>query len=362
MKYLILLLILITISVVVIVTQLKGSAKSAKPSTYYVLLSADSVLDDQVDGFSDVLQETSPDQDTQYALYSITKTFTATAILQMQAAGKLSIDDAASDYLPDYNFLKGVTIRHLLAHQSGLNNPLPLKWVHLVEEDATFDYKGFSSTTLFEQARQKKNPGTKPAYSNLNYLLLGEIIEKISGKSFQAYMIENLQNYPGIDFRWSDQHAAKGYHPSGVQALILGLLIDKKKYAYQQEVDYLTFRHAYVNGPAYGGLIASPKALQVYLKEFLKEDSQILSNEAKRQMFREQLLSDGTASGHSLGWFTGKLQDHSYVCHAGGGGGYYAEVRIYPELKLASFMLSNQSGFSDKRILDKYDLSYISRH
>ena len=57
----------------------------------------------------------------------------------------------------------------------------------------------------------------------------------------------------------------------------------------------------------------------------------------------------------ALGWFTGSLKGTNYVCHAGGGGGYYCEIRIYPALRIASVLLRNRSSFGDLRLLDKID-------
>jgi len=71
-------------------------------------------------------------------------------------------------------------------------------------------------------------------------------------------------------------------------------------------------------------------------------------------MFTEQ------KSNMSFGWFTGILNGCRYVAHAGGGGGYYCEIRIYPELNIASAILRNRSSFRDLRLLDKVDGRFIS--
>jgi hypothetical protein len=61
----------------------------------------------------------------------------------------------------------------------------------------------------------------------------------------------------------------------------------------------------------------------------------------------------------ALGWFTGKLGGHAYLHHAGGGGGFYCEARIYPDAGLASLLLTNKTGFSDARLLDRFDRIYL---
>lgn len=333
--------------------------KLQAPSVYYSMVSADRVLHRYSRGYSDLTTKESPNEQTQYALFSATKPFTAMAILQLQEKGLLHINDKASKYLPEYGFLENVTIRQLLTHQSGLNNPLPLKWIHLVEED--FDYQAFSKNILQRSAKRTYKPGKKSAYSNLNYLVLGEIIEKVSGRSYQDYIMENvLGNNCDISFKWNTDNVATGYHPKhGFSGWLLGFLLDKKKYTTEGDHKYLAFKRSYINGSAYGGLIANADGVQHYLQQLLSPGNPIINEESKNALFEEQLLANGTPSGKSLGWFTGNLNGHKYVSHAGGGGGFYCEIRVYPELGLASFLLTNVTGFSDQRLLHQFDVAFI---
>jgi hypothetical protein len=63
--------------------------------------------------------------------------------------------------------------------------------------------------------------------------------------------------------------------------------------------------------------------------------------------------------GMGMGWFTGILNGHIYHTHAGGGGGYYCEIRVYPALRMTSVLMTNRSGFSDERLLDRLDKEVI---
>ena len=115
----------------------------------------------------------------------------------------------------------------------------------------------------------------------------------------------------------------------------------------------IAFKNFYINGKAYGGFIGNARGLASYLQSYLSY--KIFSNHQTQQlMFSEQ------KGGMSFGWFTGRLNTHEYVCHAGGGGGYYCEIRIYPLLKMASALLRNRSSFSDQRLLDKIDPPRLS--
>ena len=330
------------------------------PAVYYSLVRADSVLYSYANGYRSVDGQQPIDEQAQFALFSITKTFTAMAVLHLQEKGQLQIDDPASKYLPQYSFLGDITIRHLLSHQSGLNNPMPVAWVHLAEENADFDYQAFSTETLKTEAKAKRKPGRKAAYSNLNYLLLGEIIEAVSSQPYQQFMRKAiLGDNKNIGFKWSSEHAVTGYHDSGISGWILGWLLAKKKYTEPKDGKLIPFKRLYLNGPAYGGLMATPAGLNQFLQHLLSPKDSILSRQTMDQMFTEQPLANGKPSGFSLGWHTGNLDGNRYLHHAGGGGGFYLELRVYPEKGIATYVLTNKSGFSDERLLDKLDQEYV---
>ena len=329
------------------------------PAFYYAVVSPHSIEYTYSKGKLNLTAKREIDEEVQFPLFSITKTFTAVAILQLEEKGKLNLDDLAITYLPQYEFLGEISIRHLLSHQSGLNNPIPIRWIHLQEDDERFDYEKFSEETLFKKAKAIRKPRKKASYSNLNYLVLGEIVAKVSGQSYQEYITTNVLNNPSIGFKWDNSNAVTGYHESGLQSFILGFLLDKSKYMEPKQGRLLPFKKVYLNGAAHGGLFATPKGLNGFLQELLKSNSSILSDKNKELMFKQQTLSNGKPSGHTLGWFSGELDGHSYVHHAGGGGGFYLELRIYPELNMATYVLTNKSGFSDKRLLDKLDANIL---
>lgn len=329
------------------------------PASYYCLLDKEGIIQEQAKGTSAINGGRAIDEKSQFPLFSISKTFTAIAILQLHEQGKLSLKSSAFDLLPQYNFLDGVSIRHLLSHQSGLNNPIPISWVHLVEEEEDFDYQRFSFEILSTKAKRKYAPGQKAVYSNLNYLLLGEIVEKLSGHSFKQYIIEHvLAGNPHIDFKWNNELAVSGYHEAGINGWILGLLLDRSKFTEPKRNKLIQFRKNYLNGPSYGGLLASPQGLNLHLQGLLQGNG-VLSEASCKLMFTEQSLTSGKPSGLALGWFKGALKGRRYLHHAGGGGGFYLELRVYPEAGLASYLLTNKSGFSDQRRLDALDVQFL---
>lgn len=329
------------------------------PAIYYGAVSSDSVMYSYKRGNLSIDGDQPINDHSQFALFSITKTFTAMGIMQLVQSGSIHLEDRAKDYLPQYDYLGDITIRQLLSHQSGINNPLPISWIHLEEEEKSFDYEGFNKEVLTEKAKIKSEPGKKAAYSNLNFVILGDIIAKVSGLTYHDYIEQKVLNTLEIGFHWKEENVVTGYHESRLQAFILGFLLDKKKYTDTKTEGLLPFKKAYLNGSAHGGLLASPTGLNTFLQELLNPESQFLSQEMKRAMFEEQTLSNGKPSGRSLGWFAGNMNGNQYVHHAGGGGGYYLELRIYPEKGIATYLLTNKSGFSDQRLLEQLDSQYL---
>ena len=324
------------------------------PGAQYLLLNKDELLLEVNAGFADISKETVIDNNTTFHCFSSTKTFTAIAILQLMEQGKLLLDNCASDMLPEFRFSKPFTIRHLLSHQSGLGNPIPVKWIHLAIEDNLFDGNKFLADVISKNARLKFSPGSKFSYSNVGFLVLGKLIEKVAGMPYTEFIRQNIitkiNRADKISFTFPNesQHAT-GYHANSFfNRALFSLLMDKNKFIFIANQNWLAFRKFYLNGRAYGGLISNAKSLAAYVQAVLNH--KLLSPESTSMMFTEQM------GGMCLGWFKGEVDGRKYFCHSGGGGAYGCEIRIYPSENLASVVMFNRSMmFKDERILDRID-------
>lgn len=334
------------------------------PVFHYVLFDSNSVLQDIFQGYQNVEESIMVNEETSFHAFSVTKTFTAVAIMQLVDKGKIKLDDPIHEYLSHYSFSKTVTIRNLLCHQSGIANPLPLQWTHLANEHDNFDYKEFSDSIILNNLKLKRSPGTKYDYSNINYLVLGSLIDEVSGKPYQDYIDDNKLNHlPSkeyIGFNIPELNHAHGYHRnSWFQNLLLGFLLNKDALMYKASKDWNGFHSFYSNGAPYGEIICTPNALKAYCQELLKDNGNLLPNTSIDKMLTEQQTIKGKNTGMTLGWFKGSLNEYDYYCHAGGGGAYYSEIRIYPSLGLGSVIMTNSSGMSDDRILDHLDKQFL---
>lgn len=336
------------------------------PGLQYIVVNQDDVLFSYTKGYSDIAGKATVNEKTKFNAYSVTKTFTAIAILQLVEQKKMNLDNFVTRYYPE-NPYNGITIRQLLSHTAGLPNPIPLNWIHLATEDSDFNSKQFVDEIIRKNNKLKNKSGEKFSYSNIGFLVLGIIIENVSGMSYREYVRQNILDKIPLERNEMDfviypkEDHAKGYQKTNTFLnLLLGLFIDKKKYMIGKEDKWSAFKPLYVNGSSYGGLIGNARAFSKYLQDLLRHDSKLLSVETKKQMFLKQKLNDGKEIAMSLGWFHGILNGKKYYTHPGGGGGYYTEIRIYPSHKMATVIMMNRSGMSDERLLDKVDILFIN--
>jgi len=342
-------------------------SKDKIPGLQYYFFDKDSIIYSYLGGLADIKNQIKVIEKTTFNAYSVTKTFTALAILQLAERGLLNLDDPVSEYIPDFPYQAGITIRQLLTHSSGIPNPFPLRWVHSMSEHSSFDNKAFFGGVFQKHGKTKYHPNEKFAYSNLGYVLLGMLIEKVSGQSYTDYITGHIINKIGIEanqlgFTINDTSLqAKGYLKRfSLMNLILGFLLDKSKIIDKTEGKWKSCKPLYVNGTAYGGLIGAGSAFVTYLQELLRTNNRLISEEVKRQLFTENALNNGKHTNMCLSWFKGDLNGHTYFAHAGGGF-YYCEIRLYPELCKGSVIMFNRTGFKDERFLSNIDIFFIDR-
>ena len=344
----------------------KTVSHSDSPSVQYILFDRDSIIKKYSCGFADISGNKNVNDKTTYNAFSVTKTFTALAILQLAEQKKIDVEQSIKGYLPDFLYSPDVTVRQLLSHSAGIPNPNPLNWIHLAIEHKSFDRNKFFKDIFVKNKKTKSQPNQNFAYSNLGYVLLGQLIEKITGTSYEGYIKENIIERLGLkkdelDFEIADTNLhAKGYLKKlSITNLILGFFIDKSKYMGKAEGKWKPFNNFYVNGTSYGGLIGTPDALVKYIQELLRPNNLLLSDDYKRMMFTENHTTNDKATGMCLSWFSGQLNGIKYFAHAGGGGGYYCEIRLYPDKGIGSVVFFNRTGMSDERFLDKVDKFYF---
>lgn len=177
------------------------------------------IVAEQHSGYANREQRTLTGAGTRFYVASVTKSFTATAILLLRDAGRLSLDDPISKFMPDFPH-GAITIRQLLTHTSGLQHPVFYPDYY---DLAKRPYSTAEAVALFKDRPLLNAPGTQHRYSDYNYTLLARIIEIASGKAYGQFLTEHIfrpqhLNSAGNHASWAQVVAnrATGYQPVGM--------------------------------------------------------------------------------------------------------------------------------------------------
>ena len=225
-----------------------------------------------------------------FAIGSTTKPFTAMAIMILAEQGSLSIDDDITSYLPDYpNPGHRITIRYLLSHTSGIKrlHRLQSYWKRIREDVEVRELVRFFKSESLEFA-----PGEKYKYCNSGCYLLGQIIEKVSGQSYEQFMQETIFDPLAMtSTTFADNtrvipNRVKGYHKEGHRFT---------------NAPFMSYSHLY----AAGGLLMNVDDLAKW-DEALYSD-RLISDQQLKQFFAPFQLNNGESSHFALGWFLGQL-------------------------------------------------------
>ncbi len=330
----------------------------------YIVVSADTTIFGYAGGWADVEAKTPLQPNNTMMIYSMTKTVTAAAVLQLIEQGKIGLDDPVTKYLGDIPYGNRVTIRHLLSQTSGIPDPIPLKWVHLAEEHSTFNEKAALTKILTENSELDFQPGKKYGYSNISYWLLGQVIEKASGSSYEDYVRQNIFRKleilaSEIDFiiPLSDNHS-KGYLPKWSFLNLFKSFVIDSKFVGEYENGWLHIKDHYLNGPSFGGIVSSAHSIGVFLQNQLRDHSLLFTKETKNLFFEQQKNYDGEPIEMTLGWHIGTMDNVKYFFKEGGGGGFHCEMRIYHTLGIASVVIANNTSFNVKGFLNTVDKEF----
>jgi D-alanyl-D-alanine carboxypeptidase len=320
------------------------------PGAQYVAVSADRTLLDVQVGVADVATGERMHAATLQMAYSVTKAVTAIAVMQLAGAGRVDLDAPLSRYVPSHPYGPTVTVRSLLAHTSGVPNPLPLDWFVLQGEPP--DREAALRRVLREHAELDDPAGEAYGYSNIGYWLLEKVIEAASGQDYGRYVEQHVfaplgvpasaLSFDAIEGRPNATGHSRRFSPMN---LLLHLMTPSRYWADPHRQWSRTARVQPL-GRGYGGLFCSASALAPVLQDLLREEPRLLSARARDRMFTEERTSDGKPTGSTLGFVIGELDGVRYFGKQGGGLGFHGNVRIYPQLGLATVLLANRTEIS----------------
>ena len=275
-------------------------------------------------GYANIEERISIDENSTFRLGSVSKQFTAMAIMALADEGKLDYDDLVIGYIPELDKYPGVTIRHLLTHTSGMPDYYD-----------TIDTSGGMPTNADMPAEMAAMegpvfaPGEQYEYSNPAYEMLPLIVEKVSGQTFAEFMIENVFEPAGMDDSLIYDHTEPeianrvwGYEPAP----------DGFKLNDYDALNYLD---------GSGGMYATLEDFLAWDQALYTED--IVSGATLREGFTRYELNNGDEIDYGFGWRLDQHRGHRRIAHGGSWVGFRTSIARYPEEKLAVVVLTNRT-------------------
>jgi CubicO group peptidase (beta-lactamase class C family) len=264
---------------------------------------------------------------TKFRLGSITKQFTAAAVLILQERGKFDVQEKIKQYLPDSpSAWDEVSIHHLLTHTSGIPSYTGLPdYLAKMREPTTPD----QLLARFKDRPLEFTPGTKFKYSNSGYAVLGKLIEAVSGQGYADFLRDNIFKPLNMNDSGYDRgamilkHRASGYGRS-LLGITNALFLDMS----------IPF--------AAGGLYSTVDDLLLWDQAL--SSGKILSKKSLEMMFTP------FKDNYGCGWIITRQFGRKLITHGGGINGFVTDIRRFPDEKLCVIVLSNVVGTSVNEI------------
>lgn len=271
-----------------------------------------------------------------YSIGSISKQFTAAAVLMLQQQGKLSIEDPVSKYLPDLTRASEVTIRMLLSHTSGYQDYWPEDYLMPPMEKPT------TAQQILDKWGKKPldfDPGTRWQYSNTNYVIAGVIVEKVAGMELFRFLQQNIFTPLHMTSVYnSDIHQLGQTDAEGYIRYALGPLHPAPK-----EGEGWMFAAGELAMPVYD--------LAQWDISILNRS--LLAPKSYDEMADSYKLKDGADTHYGLGVETGDFAKHPALAHSGEVSGFVAENVVFPQDHAAIVVLTNQDATSSASLIAK---------
>lgn len=278
---------------------------------------------------------------TNFRLASFTKQFTAICIMMLEEQRQLSLDDPLSKYFPAFpSWAKAIKLQHLLTHTSGI-----VDYEALIPDTTTISVSDADVVRLFERCDSVYfRPGEKYAYSNSAYVLLGVIVEKVSGKSFNNFVAAHI--YKPLKMKASSMN--------GVNAVI-----SNRAYGYTVRKDSIQQTDQSITSYTLGdgGIYSS-------IDDLLKWDQVLYTTKLVKTATLERIytIQPGTSkepgSGYGYGWFIRTINNEKWVSHSGGSRGFSTWITRNPARQFSIIILANRSGQNLDLLSDKIKAIY----
>jgi len=287
-------------------------------------------------GMADIEANLPASTENVFRIGSITKQFTSIAILQLYEQGKLDLNDEIQKYVADFPmYPKKITIENLLTHTSGIKNLTEIEGLEIKQSP----YSAKELIDLFKNKPLDFQTGEKYSYSNSGYILLGCIIEKVSGKTYADYIKSNIFDKLGMTDSYYDNSTS---------------IIKNRDRGYDLDSSYKLVNSEYLNTTfpyAAGGLIMT-------VRDYFKWHKGLLTNQLiKKETFQKALtpfqLTDKTLIKYGYGWAFGDVLGSKTIEHGGHINGFNCKETYLPQEDILVLTFSNGSFVNTDIINDQ---------
>ena len=302
-------------------------AAPGAPGAAVVVARGDSVIFAAGYGLADVEHGVPVTPSTSFRLASVSKQFTAVAILALVEAGTLRLEDRLGDLLDGVpTYARAVSVRHLLNHTSGIPDYEPL-----LESDAGPQLKDRDVLALLRRAKRLYfAAGTSWRYSNSAYALLALIVERASGETFAGYLRRRVFDRAGMPTAVA--------HEEGVDSVVNRAFGHAGRDGSWQRTDQS--RTSAVLGD--GGIYASAEELAQWSAAL--DRNAVISEANFREATTPAVLTSGAATSYGYGWFLDTHRGHRRQRHEGDSIGFRTAIQRYPEVRLTVIVLVNRGA------------------
>jgi len=278
-------------------------------------------------GLADMELKVPIQPDMVFRLGSVTKQFTATAILMLEEQGKLSINDPVTKFLPEYPTNgQTISVEHLLTHTSGIKSYTSMpEWLSKWRTDMSLG----SLIDMFKDQPADFKPDERWLYNNSGYILLGGIIEKASGESYEDFIEKKIFEPLGMKDSYYDRTEQ---------------VIPKRVKGYQRGANgfhnapYMSMTQPY----AAGSLASTVDDLAIW--DTALWSNRLIKKETLAKAHTPHRLADGRSTAYGYGWSLGDYEGHRTVEHGGGIHGFATYTLSMPDDGVFVAILTNGSA------------------
>lgn len=318
-------------------------AAPGQPGASVLVLQDDTVLFRKSYGLSDVAAGVAATPETNYRLASLTKQFTATAVLLLVRDGKLTLDTPLTDVLPAFpKYGRGIRVRHLLSHTSGLWD-----YEDFVPDSQTRQVRDADVLELLRTRAESTYfaPGSAYRYSNSGYALLALIVERVSGQRFAEFLHERV------------------FVPASLQSTVAfedGVsTVERRAFGHTVAGDSV-LRTDQSNTSAVlgdGGVYSSIDDMARWIRAI--HNHVVLDSAFFALQTTPAVLTGGSSTEYGFGWFVDRFQGHRRLRHHGETRGFTNSIQLFPDDRISIVVLTNRTDSAPWKLVETIATSLL---